>query len=293
MFIGCTTHTVSAWELPSGLLFAPDRPVWSIMTWFIRGSGIMGKTHFRKGRGRTVVFQHGLLGGWQVWRAQIAAFAPYFDVIALNLPGFSDRADEAAPTTIVEIAAAQIALLDSLGVDRFSFVGHSLGGFTAQQVALTAGDRLDRLVLYGTAISSNLPGRFETHDQTIARVRRDGLEKAAPDLVASWFVAGRDDPNYGPTLELGLRSTVDAACNAIRAIQGWDATGRLGVVNAPTLVICGDRERNATPEVAYALWKALPHGRLCVLPDCAHAAHLERADFFNSVVGQFLGGDFR
>ena len=54
------------------------------------------KTHRRLGKGPTIVFQHGLLGGWQVWKAQIEHFALFFDVIALNLPGFSDRGDEEA-----------------------------------------------------------------------------------------------------------------------------------------------------------------------------------------------------
>ena len=246
------------------------------------------KTHRRLGKGPTLVFQHGLLGGWQVWKAQIEHFAPFFDVIALNLPGFSDRGDEEALESIDAIAAGQIALLDSLGVERFSFIGHSLGGFTAQQVALSAGDRLDKLVLYGTAISSNLPGRFEIHDETIARLQRDGLEKAAPDLVASWFMAGKDDPHYEDTMALAHRSSVDAACRVIRAMQGWDATDRIGTINVPTLVISGDRERNVIPEVTHELWRALPNGRLCILPDCAHAAHMERAGLFNAIVDEFL-----
>jgi pimeloyl-ACP methyl ester carboxylesterase len=71
------------------------------------------KTHRRLGKGPTIVFQHGLLGGWQAWKAQMEHFAPFFDVIALNLPGFSDRSDEEALESIDAIAAGQIALLDA------------------------------------------------------------------------------------------------------------------------------------------------------------------------------------
>ena len=249
------------------------------------------KTHWRLGKGPTIVFQHGLLGGWQVWKAQIAHFAPFFDVVALNLPGFLDRGNETVPDTIEAFATEQIALLDPLGVERFSFVGHSLGGMMAQAVALQAGDQLDRLVLYGTAMTPDLPGRFETHDETIARLQRDGLEKAAPDLVASWFMFGKDDPHYEDAMALAHLSSVDAACTVIRAMQGWDATGRIGTITAPTLVISGDRERNVVPEVTHTLWRALQNGRICILPDCAHAAHMERAGLFNTVVGEFLSAN--
>ena len=80
------------------------------------------------GKGPTIVFQHGLLGGWQVWKAQIEHFALFFDVIALNLPGFSDRGDEEALESIDAIALDRLhCWTRSASRDFRSLVTRSVG----------------------------------------------------------------------------------------------------------------------------------------------------------------------
>lgn len=53
-------------------------------------------------------------------------------------------------------------------------------------------------------------------------------------------------------------------------------------------MIGGDRDRSTPPEELLDLYKGLRRAALCVLPHCAHAAHLESPELFNSVVGEFL-----
>jgi pimeloyl-ACP methyl ester carboxylesterase len=55
-----------------------------------------------------------------------------------------------------------------------------------------------------------------------------------------------------------------------------------------TLVIGGDRDLSYSLDEMLALSRAIPNAELCVLPGCAHNAHLERPDLFNQVVAGFL-----
>lgn len=244
--------------------------------------------HYQRfGKGKTVVLQHGFLGGSGYWSPVTAELGAVFDVIAPDLPGFAGSAGEAVPNSIAGYGSALIALLNSLGIDRFSMVGHSTGGMIAQQIAVDHPARLERLVLYGTAPSGHLPTRFETFEETIARFERLG-SAAAADVVASWFVRCQDHPLYGFTMEAGRGFSVAAAVNVMTIVPRWDLRDRLKEIRAETLVITADQDRATTPDHAVSIWKAIPGSHLAIVPGCSHNIHLEKTALFNSIVGKFL-----
>ena len=91
--------------------------------------------HWRLGEGKTVVLQHGFVGGSDYWAPQMASLGGMFDLIAPDMPGFAGSSGEPAADSIEGLAEALIGLLDGLGVDRFSLIGHSMGENTAAVVA--------------------------------------------------------------------------------------------------------------------------------------------------------------
>ncbi len=137
-----------------------------------------------------------LIHGWTAdrhrWDHQTAHFSPHRRVIRLDLRGHGESTGAGAPT-IDALARDVVALLDHLGVDRFIPVGHSMGGMTAQTLALTHPGRVERLVLV------NSIGRM-----TYSRAR--GLLMAASTL-------GRSSCSSPPTS--GARS--DRATPATRS----------------------------------------------------------------------------
>jgi 2-hydroxy-6-oxonona-2,4-dienedioate hydrolase len=124
----------------------------------------------RVGSGSSLILQHGFLGGSGYWEPQFAAFGRHFDVIAPDLPGFAGSGDIEAPDTLAGFAAALTGLLDKLRIERTMLLGHSMGSMIALQIALDHPERIDRLVLYGSASTGDLPGRFEPFEESIARI---------------------------------------------------------------------------------------------------------------------------
>ncbi|MFT5173619.1 MAG: 2-hydroxy-6-oxonona-2,4-dienedioate hydrolase [Gammaproteobacteria bacterium] len=244
--------------------------------------------HHRYGNGRPLVLQHGFLGGGGYWAPQLPTFGRHFDVIAPDLPGFAGSAHIEAPTTIKGFSSALVALLDELNVEQSALVGHSMGGMIALQTALDHPQRIERLVLYGSACTGNLPKRFETFDTSIARLRDDGVEACAERIVPTWFVEGDKAPNFAMCHEAGRGTSVDSAVRALGALREWDVYERLGELRMPVLVICGDRDRSTAPDESYRLHEAIAGSQLCVLPGCAHNVHLERPELFAAIVLEFL-----
>lgn len=245
--------------------------------------------HYKRcGSGPPLVLVHGFLGGIEEWDGLVAHFAPSFDVSAVDLPGFGGSAAIPAPATLAGYAYLVIEVLDALEIERCILLGHSLGSMIAQQFALDHRDRVERLVLYGAASTGNLPGRFETFDTTIDRFRRVGIAEGAEAIIASWFVTGRSHPAYQTYRRMAEAARTDTAVATLRAIAQWQVTDRLGSIDAPTLVIGGDRDRSTEPAEQFRLWRALPFGQLCILPNCAHAAHLEQPEIFHQMLSRFL-----
>src|ERR1700760_50219 len=99
--------------------------------------------------GRTVVLLHGRNFPSSYWEPTIKALTEAgYRVIAPDQIGFGKSSKPTFAYNFDDMARATIALIDSLHVDRFDLVGHSMGGMLAVRLARAYGPRIDRLVLY-------------------------------------------------------------------------------------------------------------------------------------------------
>ena len=109
-----------------------------------------------------------------------------------------------SPHTMEGFAEEIFALADHLSLRKFSIVGWSFGGMIAQQAALEQPERIEHLVLTGTAGVGELPQRFETWSETLSRITSEGVVAALDRTVRTWFVSGEADP-FLPYLPSGVR----------------------------------------------------------------------------------------
>ena len=99
--------------------------------------------------GRTVVLLHGRNFPSSYWEPTIKALTEAgYRVVAPDQIGFGKSSKPTFAYSFDDMARATIALLDSLHVDRFDLVGHSMGGMLAVRLARAYGSRIDHLVLY-------------------------------------------------------------------------------------------------------------------------------------------------
>ena len=245
--------------------------------------------HYRRvGKGKTVVLQHGFVGGGGYFLPLSRYLSGTYDVISTDLPGFAGSSDVPAPDTIEGFAAALVETLENIGVTEFSLLGHSIGSMVSLQAALDYPDRVSRLILYGSTPTGEIPERFETIDESVKRIGSDGIDRTAARIAATWFINGKEDPFYEFTRAAGAGANQDSAIRCLRSLSTWDVRSHLKDLVVPTLVICGDTDRNTHPDWSIELWKNIQGSELCVLPGCAHIAHLELSEVFNRVIDRFL-----
>lgn len=236
----------------------------------------------------SLVLVHGFMGGSAQWLAQIAAFSERHDVIAVDLPGFGANNHLPALHSIGAFAEWVIAQLRLRGVERYHLLGHSMGGMIVQEMARMDQRHIERLVLYSTGSVGVLPGRFETIDESKARARADGAKATARRISATWFLDRENAPAFEACAAIAEQASPEAIQAGLDAMQGWRGADLLHEIKPETLVIWGDGDRTYPWQQTQLLWHDIPHARLAVVPNCAHAVHLERADVFNLIVADFL-----
>ena len=228
------------------------------------------------------------MGGAAQWDGERRVWAGERDVLAVDLPGFGAAADRPVCTDIGAFARHVLAEADRAGHERFHLLGHSMGGMVVQEMAALAPHRIDRLVLYGTAASGDLPDRFEPFEVSKRRAAQDGVAASADRIAANWFARGAHAPAYRATAALARRAHPDAVQAGFDAMRGWSRRDDAARIASPTLIVWGERDRTYGWTQTEYLWRAVPRASLCVLPDCGHAAHCDAPDLFRTAVGRFL-----
>ena len=238
----------------------------------VNGQQIWYETY---GAGRPLVLLHGgLMTIGLNFGPLLEPLAADRQVIAIELQGHGHTADTDRPMTIEALAADVVALLDQLGIAEADLFGFSLGGLVSYAMALGTPDRVGRLIV-ASADAHRPPGREsapadEERMPTAADFQemRDAYDAVAPDPAHFEEFAGR-------------------VTAMVHELPGW--TDELGSLQAPTLLIFGDRDFSSLSDVA-ELADLLPGPQVAVLPGTTHIGVVRRPAEVLGLITRFLDG---
>jgi poly(3-hydroxyoctanoate) depolymerase len=190
-----------------------------------------------EGNGEPLLLLNGLTRPLESWRA-FAESLRGRTLICFDAPGVGGSPTPILPLSISTLAALAAAMLDEVGVERCDVLGFSLGGAIAQELAVSAPGRVRGLVLASTSCGV---GAIAGNSARIAsRQRSDARDWPRPDpLGALWHSL---------------------------AISSWSSVPYLGAIRAPTLVVCGSRDRVVPPANSALLARRIPDAELATLP---------------------------
>lgn len=259
------------------------------------------------GAGPVVVLLHGIMGSSANWAGVLPALAEQATVVAPDLPGHGASAPLRGDYSVAAYANAVRDLLVTLGHDRATLVGHSLGGGVAMQFAYQFPQRCERLVLVDSGGLGHhaplamralaLPGVHHLLPLACNRVAF-----SASSRLASWWQQRNGEPWPPSLLEdawAGYRTLCQrdgrrVVAHTIRTLIGpfgqrVSALDRLYLAGGrPVLIVWGARDPVFPLEHGLAAHRALPGSRLEVFENVGHRPHWEAADRFAQVLGDFL-----
>ena len=240
------------------------------------------------GKGFPFVFVHGYLGSSKMWNFQKEFFSKHYRVIIPALPGFGESHNVKSLDSINKMARQIIDLLDQKNIDKFNLIGHSMGGMIVQEITKLIGNRVNKLICFATGSIGEIPGRFETIDETREKLKKDGTEVSFSRVPKKWFVKGDKDKNYFLCKNAVKDVSLEAADNALLAMKNWRGKEDLKNIKNETLIIWGDKDTSYNFDQVDTLNKNIKNSRLEIFKDCAHNVHLEQPDQFNNLVQKFI-----
>jgi pimeloyl-ACP methyl ester carboxylesterase len=240
------------------------------------------------GNGAPLVLVHGFLGSSDMWEPQINFFKDSFRVVAPALPGFGNSSAINSCNSIECMAKTLLNLLERKKIENFNLLGHSMGGMIVQEIAKIAGDRILKLICYGTGSRGNIPGRFETIDQSRKKLRINGLKDTAYRIAKTWFIKEEKAKYFYLCEEAGKQTSIQAADNGLLAMKNWNGITNLRNIRNETLIIWGDQDKAYNFEQVQTLSNNIPNSNLKIIKGCSHNVHLEKPDEFNRIVEKFL-----
>ncbi len=240
------------------------------------------------GEGFPFVLVHGYLGSSEMWTFQKEFFSKDYRVITPALPGFGESHNVKSLNSINKMAKEIINVLDQKKIDKFNLIGHSMGGMIVQEITKLIGVRVNKLICFATGSIGDIPGRFETMEETREKLKKEGTEISFSRVPLKWFVKGDKDKNYFLCENAVKNVSLEAADNALLAMKNWRGKENLKNIKNDTLIIWGDKDTSYNFDQVDTLNKNIKNSRLEIFKDCAHNVHLEQPDQFNNLVKEFI-----
>ncbi len=232
------------------------------------------------GEGHPLVFISGVgYGGW-FWHKIVPPLAEHFQVITLDNRGAGESDKPPGPYTTAMMAADTAGLLDALGIRKAFVLGHSLGGFIAQELTLAHPDLVERLILASTTYGG--PNAIPITPEALeVLTKRDGdpveLVRRGIQVACAPGFAERHPEVVEELIRYRLTNPVPPAQYQAQVMAGatHNAESRISQITCPVLVLFGEHDRVVPPGNAQLLAVKLPNAQVKILPGVGHIFPIE------------------
>lgn len=227
-----------------------------------------------------IIFVHGAGGSHLMWLAELRTFKKEYHPIAVNLPGHG-LSPGAGCERIEGYASFVLELADELKLKKFFLVGLSMGGAIAQEIALTAPERIISLVLMSTGARLKvLPELFkmirENWKSYLEMFPKFAFSQYAPPAVVEQALkeVSQRDPKV-----------VEAD---FRACDNFNRMEDVKRISLPTLIISAELDLLTPPKYMDYLHEQIAGSRLLKIPQAGHIVNLEKPKEVIQALGEFF-----
>ncbi|HVX33089.1 MAG TPA: alpha/beta fold hydrolase [Solirubrobacterales bacterium] len=239
----------------------------------------------RSGAGEPLLLIQGMSGTHLTWGEPfLSLLRPHFDCVVFDNRGIGNSDEVEAPFTIADLAADALAVMDAAGFETAHVLGISMGGMTAQELALAHPDRLRTLTLgctYPGGPGSSLIAA-EDAEPLLEALGSGNLDRALRAMYEVNLSPGfrTDESRFADftAMAKALPARQRTVQLQIGAIGGHDTQARLGDIAAPTLVIHGTEDKMIPFANGKLIASLIPGAHLEILDGVGHMFWWEQPD---------------
>jgi 3-oxoadipate enol-lactonase len=246
----------------------------------------------KQGRGaKTIVLSHALGCDLGMWDDVAAQLEPGFTILRYDHRGHGKSEVVPGPCTIEDMADDAAALIEKVTTGEVHFVGLSMGGMVAQQIAVRHPELVNSIVVANSSsyYDDTARGMWRARIETVLN---HGTAAIADGAMQRWFTPEfRKDPQ-GAERVARLRAVLEAtdakayaaSCDAVSRIEFF---GTNPLIACPALVIAGLRDEATPPAMSEAICKTISGAQLAQI-DAAHLSAVEKPEEFARLVVEFI-----
>ncbi|MBX9471565.1 alpha/beta fold hydrolase [Microcella sp.] len=217
-----------------------------------------------------LVLRHGIFLDRELWRPIGERYASTHRVVLIDAPGHGASGDPGREYSVQDDARASIQIMNALGIERATLIGHSWGGMSSLRVALDHPDRVVALGLVNTPLAPRTAAERRRYRTLVALLMAIG----APRWYGRQIVAALFDPAArGSEIALRMIEQVRTAnrrvlARAMRAVlvNPDDVSDRLGELRIPLLAVAGRDDYVLDAAAAAMLAERVPQARIEHVP---------------------------
>ena len=238
-----------------------------------------------------VAMSHSLGSSGIMWKTQLPLLEPNYQVIRIDTRGHGGSSAPEGEYDMDELVADVIGLLDALEVDKFHWVGLSMGGMIGQGLGIYHSDRLLSLCLCDTM--ARVPeDLLPVWVNRLKTCREHGMESMVDSAMERWFTenyrSGEPTKEYLEVEEQIQNTPLAGYIGCCHAIMNFNYLDRLETIRTPTHIIVGDQDFATPVSEARAMHERIPGSSLEIIPGAAHFSNVEQSEIFDRSLSTFL-----
>jgi pimeloyl-ACP methyl ester carboxylesterase len=229
-----------------------------------------------------IVLIHGAGGNHLYWPSEIRRLLGY-RVYALDLPGHGKSGGRGLQS-ITAYAHRVLDWLEAIGLNKPVFVGHSMGSAIALSLAIECPQYVRGLGLIGSG------ARLRVAPELLESASSPTTFHSAVAAIVNLSFSSKSPPRLA---ELSARRMFEIRPSVLHrdflACDAFDETQRIGEIQQPVLILCGEEDKMTPLRSAHFLASSLPKARLEIIPDAGHMVMLEQPKAVADSLLRFLG----
>ena len=237
-----------------------------------------------------VTFSNSLATNISLWDDQVAELKRDFRILRYDKRGHGGSDPAPGPYSFDMLVGDVLRLWDALDIQTSHFVGLSIGGMTAQGLALEHADRLGKVVISNSRADMP-PDAVEAWEQRIQQATEVGMDGMAEPTVERWCSKSfleANTPALDKMRDMVRSTSLEGYVGCGRALQTLDYVSRLGEITSPTLFIAGQDDIGTPADNMHKMHETVAGSQFVELAPAGHISNYEQPERYNAALREFL-----
>lgn len=237
--------------------------------------------------GEAIIFLHGYTDSWYSFSIVLSLLSTEYHAYSLTQRGHGDS-EKPDRYNVNDFAADVEAFMNKLGIEKATIVGHSMGSFIAQRVAIDYADRVTRLILIGSAPSAtNKEGILEFLE--VVGTLEDPIDRTfVYEFQSSTLLNPVSDEFLETVVSESMKVPARVWKKALIGLSKIDHSDLLRQISAPTLIVWGDHDDFFTLEEQETIVSRIPNSTFNLYRETGHGLHWEKPQEFINDLERFM-----